>query len=73
MHSAKYRTTLTGMPIDDAEVEDFRTRMQMLGHDMTPAEAKGRYLKLLNLFWILVHVPSADGEPPYEPPSPPWL
>lgn len=62
------------MPIDDQTIERFRQKMKdEFGEEMTFAEAKGRYLELLNLFWILAHKPPQEGELSYEPPPPPWL
>lgn len=62
------------MPITDETIERFRQMMkEKHGVELSFAEAKGRYLELLNLFWILAHKPPKEGEPPYEPPPPPWL
>lgn len=64
------------MPLkdEDQRVENFRRKMKEdYGVEMTFAEAKGRYLELLSLFWILAHKPPKEGEPPHEPPLPPWL
>ena len=62
------------MRINDEVVEQFRRRMKAeLGAEFSAAEAKGRYLGLLNLYWILAHEPPEQGELPEDPPSPPWL
>ncbi len=57
-----------------ADVERFRTLMRdKCGLELSLVDAKVRYLQLLNLFWILAHKPPQRGEPPYEPPTPPWI
>jgi hypothetical protein len=60
--------------ITDEAVENFRRMMKDdHGVDLDFVEAKVRYLQLLNLFWILAHRAPKEGDPPYEPPPPPWL
>ncbi len=49
------------MEISEQVVEQFRDRLHACGEDVSPAEAKGRYLSLLNLFWVLAHDPP-EGE-----------
>ncbi len=62
------------MTVTDADIERFRRQMNArCGVDVSFADAKIRYFQLLNLFWILAHKPPEKGEPPYEPPAPPWL
>ncbi len=62
------------MQITDETIDRFRARMEAdYDEVLSFAEAKGRYLELLNLFWLLSHKAPKPGEPPYEPPPPPWL
>ncbi len=62
------------MPIMEETIERFRARMKAdYGEDLSFADAKGRYLELLNLFWILAHKAPKVGKPLHEPPPPPWL
>lgn len=60
--------------ITEESIEDFRRMMrEEYRCDLDFDQAKVRYLQLLNLFWILAHRAPKPGEPPYEPPPPPWL
>lgn len=60
--------------ITDEDVENFRNMMkEECGADLDFVEAKVRYIQLLNFFWILAHRAPKKGEPPYEPPPPPWF
>lgn len=69
MWSARARAEALG----EEKVERFRRMLkEQYGEDASFEEAKGRYLKILNLFWILSHKPPEPGEPPYDPPPPPW-
>ena len=62
------------MDIRDDRVERFRWRLNEEFHEeLSFEEAKSRYLKILNLFWILSHKPPEPGEGPYDPPPSPWL
>jgi len=57
----------------DEKIEVFRKRLKDEFHEeVSFVEAKSRYLKILNLFWILSHKAPEHGHP-YEPPLPPWL
>jgi len=49
------------MDISEQVVEQFRDRLRDCGEEVWLAEAKGRYLALLNLFWLLAHDPP-EGE-----------
>ena len=61
------------MQITDEQVEHFRHRLALEhGESLSFADAKGRYLALLNLFWLLAHEPPKKGEKPRVPPPPPW-
>ncbi len=61
------------MPITDETIDHFREEMkEKYGEQLSSAEAKGRYLELLNLFWILSHKPPKEGEY-HDIPSPPWI
>jgi hypothetical protein len=60
--------------IGEESAERFRKLMkEECGVDLDAASAKTRYLPLLTLFWILAHRIPEEGDPPYEPPLPPWL
>jgi hypothetical protein len=62
------------MLINDEIFEHFRQDMkERYGEEMTPMQAKERYLNLMHLFWILAHKVPTEGESPYELPLPPWL
>jgi hypothetical protein len=61
------------MQISDEQVEHFRCRLEVEhGEVLSFAEAKGRYLSFLNLFWLLAHEPPKEGDPLLVPPPPPW-
>lgn len=61
------------MPITDETIEHFREEMkEKHGEDLSFAEAKGRYLELLNLFWLFAHKPPKEGKS-RDIPSPPWI
>jgi hypothetical protein len=61
------------MPITDQTIEHFREEMkERYGEDLSFAEAKGRYLELLNFFWLLSYEPPKGGES-RDVPSPPWI
>lgn len=60
--------------MSDEQLENFRRHMQAeLDTDLSVADAKGRYLELLHLFWVLGHEPPRQEEPREDPPTPPWL
>ena len=62
------------MHFKDEIFERFRQdRKQKHGEDMSFIEAKERYLQLAHLFWILAHKVPKEGDPPRDPPPPPWL
>ena len=74
MHVLLRKCNHGGMAISDEKVECFRERLKHeFGEELSFEEAKSRYMKMLNLFWILSHKPPALGEAPYDPPPPPWL
>jgi hypothetical protein len=61
------------MEISDAKIERFRKRLKdEFGDELSFGDAKSRYLKILNLFWILSHKAPEPGEAPYDPPDSPW-
>lgn len=61
------------MSITDETIEHFREEMkERYDENLSFAEAKGRYLELLNLFWLLAHKPPKEGEP-RDIPSQPWI
>ena len=73
LHMISYFSTLLPMEIDSETFERFRKRMKdTFNEEMTFEEAKHRHLELLDFFWLLAHKPPEEGEPPYEPPLPPW-
>ena len=62
------------MFFNDETVERFRVRMtEECGEALSFIEAKERYLNLMHLFWILAHKAPKEGEPPRDPPLPPWF
>jgi hypothetical protein len=62
------------MPIPDDQVDAFR-RLQEdeRGLPMSMEDARAQFTRLRFLWWSLSHRPPAEGDPPYEPPAPPWL
>ena len=62
------------MTFSDETIERFRVRMkEEFGEEFSFVEARERYLELAHLFWILAHKAPRAGEPPHDPPPPPWL
>lgn len=59
---------------NDETFERFRQDMkERYCEEITPMQAKERYLNLMHLFWILAHKIPTEDEPPYEVHLPPWL
>lgn len=62
------------MPFDDDQIKRYQDRMKdRYGEEVSFEDAKHRLNQLLQWYWILAHRPPAEGEPPYSPPTPPWL
>ena len=53
-------------------VLDYENLKEINIEDLSFAVAKGRYLELLNLFWLFAHKPPKEGEP-RDIPSPQWI
>ncbi len=62
------------MTINEKTIECFRRNIkEQYGEELSFVEAKGRYLNLMHMFWVLEHRAPRAGEPPRDPPPPLWL
>ena len=62
--------------ISEAVVDRFRARLAELGEEVTEAEAKGRFLAVLSLVYLVAQKPPVEGEespPPHELPPVEWF
>ena len=63
---------LDRMPTDEEIIGFQKYLKERHDEELGFTDAKQRYLRFLNLFWILSQKPP-KGDPPYDPGLPPWL
>jgi hypothetical protein len=62
------------MPTTKNDIHEYKELIEEIdGRVLNDAEAKEELTRLRLLYWLLSHRPPAEGEEPYEPPTPPWL